>query len=230
MWTPSELGGHEQRAVSLPVVWKDALDDAVVDRRAEWIAMLAAGYLIGHEAGWSLLAESLDITIDFNRIRARAAERAQRQAALTADEILTTTQKRVQRIIALGIEEGTSTSEVAAQIRKEFDVFKGARAAGIARTESAGPINWAFNETVNETQRRTQTPLEKFWVTILDGLQRRDHDVAHRQRRPVDQPFQVGNRSMKHPLDPAGGAAQVINCRCTMTVMKVPRSRRRGAE
>ena len=136
----------------------------------------------------------------------------------------------MQRIIALGIEEGTSTSEVAAQIRKEFDVFKGARAAGIARTESAGPINWAFNETVNETQRRTQTPLEKFWVTILDGLQRRDHDVAHRQRRPVDQPFQVGNRSMKHPLDPAGGAAQVINCRCTMTVMKVPRSRRRGAE
>lgn len=230
LWAPSEIGGQEQRALSLPVVVKDAIDDATAARRDEWIAMLAGGYLIGHEAGWSLVAESLDITIDFNLIRARAAERAQRQAALTADAILTTTEAQVQRIIALGIENGSSTTTIAAQIRKQFDVFKGPRAALIARTESAAPINWAFNETVQETQRRTQTPLEKFWVTILDGLQRRDHDVAHRQRRPVDQNFQVGNRSMKHPLDPAGGSAQVINCRCTMVVQKVPRSRRRAAE
>ncbi len=216
----------EVRELSLPTVTKDALDAAVDDTREEWIAAAFLGYSTGHQLGWSLAAETLDIAIDFDLIRARAAERAQRQAAAQITETLATTKARIQRIVALGVESGASAQTIAGQIRKEFDIFKGARAATIARTESAAPINWAFNETVIETQRRTNTPLEKFWITILDGLQRRDHDVAHRQRQPVDQPFSVGGRSMKHPLDPAGGAAQVINCRCTMTVRKVPVRRR----
>lgn len=214
------------KAMSLPMITKDELDDAVDESQEEWLAVLAGGYAIGHEAGWSLVAESLDVAIDFDIIRARAAERAQRQAASQIAEVLSTTKARVQRIVALGVENGSSPTVIAGQIRKEFDVFKGARAATIARTESAASINWAFNETIKETQIRKQVRLEKFWITILDGLQRRDHDVAHRQRQPVDQPFRVGNRAMQHPLDPAGGAAQVINCRCTMAVQKAPKSRR----
>jgi HK97 family phage portal protein len=216
-----------KRELAIPTVTKDELDDAVDGTSDEWIAAAFLGYTVGHQAGWSLAADTLDIAIDFDLIRARAAERAQRQAAQQMTAVLDTTKARVQRIVALGIENGSSPQIIAGQIRAEFDRMKGSRALMIARTESAAPINWAFNETMIETQRRTNTPLEKFWITILDGLEREDHNRAHRQRREVDKPFSVGGRSMMHPLDPAGGPAQVINCRCTMTVKKAPKKRRR---
>jgi HK97 family phage portal protein len=227
---PPAVGDEDQRLLSIPTVTKDELDDAVDSNREDWIAVAFLGYSTGHQIGWSLAAETLDIAIDFDLIRARAAERAGRQAASQISEVLATTKARVQRIVALGVENGSSPQIIAGQIRKEFDIFKGARASTIARTESAAPINWAFNETVIETQRRTGEELEKFWITILDGKAREDHERAHRQRRPVDQTFSVGGRAMRHPLDPAGGAAQVINCRCTMTVRKVPKKRRRFRE
>lgn len=231
-WTiaPPAEGDEDQRLLSIPTITKDELDDAVDSTSEEWIAVAFLGYSTGHQLGWSLAAETLDIAIDFDLIRARAAERAQRQAASQISEVLATTKARVQRIVALGVENGSSAQTIAGQIRKEFDIFKGSRAATIARTESAAPINWAFNETIIETQRRTGEELEKFWITILDGKAREDHNRAHRQRVPVDKTFSVGGRSMKHPLDPAGGAAQVINCRCTMTVRKVPKKRRRFRE
>jgi hypothetical protein len=50
--------------------------------------------------------------------------------------------------------------------------------------------------------------------STLDGKEREDHFDAHGQIRAIDEPYDVGGEQLMHPLDPAGSAAQVCNCRC----------------
>ena len=61
----------------------------------------------------------------------------------------------------------------------------------------------------------------KTWLPTQDERTR----VAHRSSEvrpqpptiPIDQSFTVGGAKMSRPLDPNGGAGNVINCRCTLT-------------
>jgi hypothetical protein len=200
----------------IPVESRDAVDQAVNEENENWNTEILILFLLGIETGHVLFADAVSIAVPFDVIRARAERFARTQTRIQIANIQATTTAQVRRIIALGIESGASPQVIADQIRKQFDVIKGARAATIARTEMASALNHGALETARETQVRRQEEILKTWITILDGNCRDDHCNAHGQTRNIDDLFAVGGSMMTRPHDPTAPAAQVINCRCTM--------------
>ena len=58
--------------------------------------------------------------------------------------------------------------------------------------------------------------MKKKWVSVSDDRTRSAHAEIQGQTRNMDEDFDVGGTKMKHPGDPRGGAANVINCRCVV--------------
>ena len=54
------------------------------------------------------------------------------------------------------------------------------------------------------------------WLATVDERTRPDHVGAHGQVIRRGETFDVGGRQMRYPGDPAGGAHQTVNCRCTI--------------
>ena len=218
--------GETRRQLWIPTTTRDAIDEAILSDQEEWLIILAAAALAAVETGRALFVEMVPEAIDFALIRSEAVAFAQRTASTQWANISATTQARVQRLIALGIESGATPSQIAAQIRKGYDEFKGARAATIARTETANALNFGLQQTAKETARREGIELVKVWVTILDGHQRDSHNQANGQTRPIDEQFIVGGSFGQRPHDPGLPAAETINCRCTLAYRKIKRRRR----
>ena len=207
-------------SLTIPVVTRDAVDQAVIEDDENWNTEILILVLLGISTGHVLFANAIDIAVPFDLIRARAEAFARTQTRIQIANIQATTTAQIRRIIALGIESGASPQVIADQIRKQFDVIKGARAAKIARTEMAAALNHGALETARETQTRRQEIIIKTWITILDGNCRDDHCNAHGQPRQIDELFSVGGSMMTRPHDPTAPAAQTINCRCTMAFSK----------
>jgi len=207
----------------IPSVTKDAIDDAVDRENENWITEITLLAILGIETGHFLFADAIDISVPFDLIKDRAERFARTQARLQVANINATTKAQIRRIIALGIEAGQSPEVIAGQIRKQFDVIKGARAATIARTEMAAALNHGALETAKETRTRTQEEITKTWITIRDGKCREAHCNTHGQVQPVDQNFEVNGFSMSRPHDPGAPAEMTVNCRCTLAFKKVRR-------
>ena len=54
------------------------------------------------------------------------------------------------------------------------------------------------------------------WISTNDGRVRDDHKRADGQKIKMGETFNVGGVKMRRPSDPAGGAKNVINCRCVL--------------
>ncbi len=78
----------------------------------------------------------------------------------------------------------------------------------IARTETHG----AYSEARYDAMKSTQ-PVAKKWISSRDSLVRDQHAALDGKQVPFDDAFGNG---LRYPLDPAGSAAEVINCRCVM--------------
>ncbi|GAB3937477.1 hypothetical protein GCM10028804_59470 [Larkinella terrae] len=95
------------------------------------------------------------------------------------------------------------------------------RALLIARTESTRAANIAA-EMGAET---TGLKLEKLWIATADSRTRPAHRaMLGKKAIPKDALFNVGGAMMKHPGDPAGGVANIANCRCCVTYVPVIRN------
>lgn len=210
----------DTRTVLMPVVTRDAVDDAVNEENDTWFTEILILVLLGIETGHVLFADAVDVAVPFDLIKDRAERFARTQTRIQIANIQATTNDQIRRVIALGIESGATPEVIAGQIRQQFDVIKGARAATIARTEMSGALNHGALETAKETQIRRQEEITKTWITILDGNCRDAHCNAHGQTRKIDELFSVGGTMMSRPLDPSAPAEQVINCRCTMAFKK----------
>jgi len=204
----------------IPMVTRDAVDQAVNEDNENWNTEILILFLLGIQTGHVLFQNAVDIAVPFDVIRARAERFARSQVRIQIANIQATTTAQIRRVIALGIESGASAEVIAGQIRQQFDVIKGARAATIARTEMSAALNHGALETARETQVRRQEEITKTWITILDGNCRDDHCNAHGQTRKIDELFSVGGTMMSRPHDPTAPAEQVINCRCTMAFSK----------
>lgn len=102
------------------------------------------------------------------------------------------------------------------------NTVKPARARAIAQTEVITASNRASYEAAN----KTGLTFKKYWSTSgLPGI-RASHLLAEsysvqRQGIAMNDTFDMGDGTkMLHPGDPAGGAGNVINCRCT--VIQIP--------
>ena len=86
------------------------------------------------------------------------------------------------------------------------------RARMIARTESLMVTN-ASKYTQSELM---PIEMEKTWLHDHPKMPRDWHIALSGKTIDLDKKFNADGTMMKHPGDPAGGAGNNINCKCTM--------------
>jgi SPP1 gp7 family putative phage head morphogenesis protein len=101
--------------------------------------------------------------------------------------------------------EEQRTTAIQQMLKEGFGELK-SHARSIARTE----VHGAFSEGRFEACKETE-PSEIEWVSSRDPLVRDSHARLDGKRVKFGEEFSNG---CKYPLDPAGGPAEVINCRC----------------
>src|SRR5690606_22597142 len=79
----------------------------------------------------------------------------------------------------------------------------------IARTELISAYNGGSTEAAQAVQDATGEQLYKVWYATSDSRVRDDHWAAHKQVRPMGEPFDVGGEALDFPGDPNGSAS---NC------------------
>ncbi len=101
---------------------------------------------------------------------------------------------------------GESVDQLSKRVNSVYK-FNASRSRTIARTESGTLINRSTDE-----EYRSHGVRMKRWLALSDS--RPSHKGAHEQGNiPYDDVF---NNGLRFPHDPAGRAAEVINCRCTL--------------
>lgn len=158
----------------------------------------------------SLLAESIDGFIA-------------RQTGLKVQGIRQKTMKDIEKIIQRAIERHSLiseveeeveslkvflTKEVSRELGETYTKFTTARAKTIARTEIASASGYGQQQAFV-----LSGATHKKWVSSRDLHVRDSHSHIEGQKVEVDATFSNG---CKFPGDPAGGAKEVVNCRCTM--------------
>ncbi|MFJ9720012.1 phage minor head protein [Streptomyces sp. NPDC101213] len=93
-------------------------------------------------------------------------------------------------------------------------------AATTAVTETtAAESNGAYDAGQSSEQATGQQTARKRWVAVLDDRTRDAHRDADGQEVPLDAPFEVGGETLRFPGDPTGSPGNVINCRCSVSVI-----------
>ncbi len=142
-------------------------------------------------------------------------------AAAHVKEITDETLFALRTELERGVADGLSNREISRSIlqraglkpleregRSAIHVWK--RAATIARTETHA----GASEAVQAAVKSTGVPMRRRWVSAADARTRPTHRAANGQERGMEEPFIVGGEKLMYPGDPAGSAAESINCRC----------------
>lgn len=98
--------------------------------------------------------------------------------------------------------------------RKGFSFIE--YALRLARTEATA----AYNVRQLTAADMSREMAGKQWVAYMDRRTRRTHAHANGQIVPISATFQVGFAQMQYPGDPAGGASETANCRCTLVAVR----------
>lgn len=121
---------------------------------------------------------------------------------------------------ANGEDQDTIAARIDAKLLTSGSEWWENRAKVIARTET----NRAWNAGVLAAAQYYQPPAGRGWVKVwdtdVDGHERPAHKRAEGQTRSLSDTFQVGGEDLRFPGDPSGSPANVINCRCEMTIKK----------
>ena len=96
--------------------------------------------------------------------------------------------------------------------------WSGWRANAVARTETHAASMYASENTGKKINSDfDDIELKKKWISVRDERTRINHAaMAGKPAIGLDAKFDVGGYKMSRPSDPAGGAANVINCRCVL--------------
>lgn len=151
-----------------------------------------------------------------------AQEWVNREGLKRAHLIADTTQSDVLAAVNNGLDQGLGVREIARNIRRVTGL-SGSRADLIARTEVHAAANYGSIETVRNAEKELDMKMLKEWGPTLDSRTRESHAaMAGSPAIPLDQPFLVGGQAMDRPGDPAGGAENVVNCRCVCLFSEAP--------
>ena len=91
------------------------------------------------------------------------------------------------------------------------------RAEVVSRTESVNALRSGQEEAIRQAIEVGELEEEfatKTWQDTGDGRTRPEHAAADGQTVLIDQPFIVGGERLMYPGDPAGSAANTVQCRC----------------
>lgn len=127
--------------------------------------------------------------------------------------------KTIAAEVSRGISTGMSYQQVALQIKAKmvgnYDNKPGGalyRALTIARTEGHR-IQCQSGMDASEKAKEKGADVLKQWDATLDSSTRESHTAVDGEIRELDEKFSNG---LMFPGDPAGGADEVINCRCAL--------------
>lgn len=131
--------------------------------------------------------------------------------------------KRFDRTVIKALNAGKGLpAEVASKIVNRYsDSLLKLRAETISRTEALASLHAAQNEAtlqLIDTGKVSADQVTRIWDATEDKRTRPDHVEANGQSVGLYQAFEIGGTRMMYPGDPAGGAANVINCRCNLTI------------
>jgi HK97 family phage portal protein len=180
---------------------------------AEYRALIGETYRIG--AGSAMSSYGLSFDLRSPQVEAAIEARADRLATLVGR----TTGDDITAAVLAGEQAGLGAREIARLI--DATVFGGMaenRAMIIARTETVGALNQG------EFAAATESGLleSKSWLSQGDDRVREDHAMMDGETIGINDDFPIG---LRYPGDPMGDAAQVINCRCTLTYSDLPAPR-----
>ncbi len=119
--------------------------------------------------------------------------------------------KKITAQISRGISTGMSYQQVAQQLAGTTNIGYN-NAVRIARTEGHR-IQCQAGMDACEKAKEKGADVVKQWDSTLDARTRESHAAVDGEIREIDKPFSNG---LMFPGDPAGGAAEVINCRCAL--------------
>lgn len=143
-------------------------------------------------------------------------------------EVTDTTQKKVNEIVAQGIQEGLNPRQIEERLLQQIPDIKRARA--IARTESTRAYNEGKEQSAIQWANETGTPLWKIWIHGGAKEPRVQHILAQDKPIRMDQPFVFNSNGvqvlMDKPGDLNGGPAQTINCSCVVIYVSERYARR----
>lgn len=119
--------------------------------------------------------------------------------------------KRIANNVSRGIATASEYKVIARNIAADSNVGFN-RAMRIARTEGHG-VQVQAAVDVQHKAKEKGADIVKQWSAALDGRTRDSHRRVDGEIRELDEKFSNG---MMYPSDSAGGAAEVVNCRCAL--------------
>ena len=127
-----------------------------------------------------------------------------------------TTREIIANTILANRDEGVSN--IANAINEKMSPrFSRSRANTIARTETHTTSAFAIHAQAKNFE---EPSMQKRWVSSTDLRTRASHRQASGQTVGIDDNFIVGGKEMQYAGDPAGGASEVINCRCVVVYLE----------
>lgn len=118
--------------------------------------------------------------------------------------------KQIQTVLKQAISDGWGVDKTVREL-KNSEITK-RRAKTIVRTESVRAMNYAQLKAADNEKFK----VEKTWIATEDGRTRymHGHNGVDGETRDLYDSFSNG---LSFPGDPSGEAAEVVNCRCTMS-------------
>lgn len=133
--------------------------------------------------------------------------------------VTNTIKKKLRAVLGRAVKEEVRPSAIARRMHEEMDgQWSEARAKLIARTETTYIANAAAKESAYEAVKGMGIQLDKIWIHTQDE---RVRDTHWKNPDPIraEEKFTVGESRMDFPGDPAGGAEECCNCRCTVAYL-----------
>jgi HK97 family phage portal protein len=159
---------------------------------------------IGQEAGQALYVE-LGVDASEFVIADSAALQVLKTKLIKVTEINDLTRWKLRQTLSEGLEKLESASQLQQRVRDTFNFIE-SRSLTIARTETGQSMAAARDAAMD------QLKVEKIeWGTAGDGAVRDSHAA---QAGMVVVRGKLFPNGCAYPCDPAGAAAEVINCRC----------------
>ena len=104
-------------------------------------------------------------------------------------------------------------------LRNQFNQYLQWQAERLVRTEATAAANFAQSQAAQTIFSPEQ--MQKEWIASFDDRVRDTHAQADGQIVMANNTFLVGGQPMMFPGDPAGGAAETINCRCSVAYFPI---------
>lgn len=110
--------------------------------------------------------------------------------------------------------QSVGADEKARILRNRFNKLGKYQAERIVRTEATNAANLGVMQSATDVYGKNG--LQKKWITSIDGRERSAHAAANGQVVDFNDKFRVGGEMLDRAGDPAGSAANVVNCRCAI--------------